>query len=70
MIKYSDKDILIIINHPCQCHPYCGPACDKCIKMDYLFDNQVEDLRRLLENGVIRHSTHTNAVYGLEVVEK
>ncbi len=53
-MKYSDKDILTIINFPCHCHPYCGSRCDKCNKWDSVINSQVDDLRRLLKAGKIR----------------
>jgi len=66
-VKYSDDDIFTIIKFPCQCHPYCGSRCDKCVKLDHLLHNQVDDLRRLYKAGKIRIST--DSLCTLEVSE-
>ena len=63
MRKYSDKEIFLIIEFPCQCHPYCGPRCDKCNKVDFLFKEQLDDLRRLYKDGKI------TAGHPLEVIK-
>lgn len=55
--KYSDKDILVIIDHPCYCHPYCGSTCDKCLTMSLLFEHQVDDLKRLEKEGKLKRNT-------------
>lgn len=56
MKRYLDNDILTIIDDFCDCHPYSGPTCTKCKRMEYLWDNQVKDLKRLLDDGVLRKS--------------
>jgi hypothetical protein len=65
MRVYSDKEIFMIINYSCGCHPYVGPRCDKCNRMDSIWQNQIEDLRRLVKAGKLRIIPHSSV---LEVV--
>jgi hypothetical protein len=56
MTAYTEEHILNIIAAPCECHPYCEPACPRCVRMEQLCNSQLDVLLKLYEEGKIQLS--------------
>lgn len=52
--RYSDEDIVKIIDASCGCHPYCGPRCQRCDLYSHIIEQQAEDIRRLITAGKVK----------------